>query len=501
MLNRYNWIIIVFICTLSLRMTYAQPDTLWTKTFGGSSQDWGTCVQQTSDEGYIIVGGASSFGAGESDVWLIKTGALGDTLWTKTFGGSSQDWGTCVQQTSDKGYIVVGGASSFGEDVNNVWLIKTDISGDTLWTKTFGRSSYDVGNYVQQTSDGGYIILSSPSGMRPSGDESAVLLIKTDALGDTLWTKTFLVSYDCMGSSVQQTSDGGYIMTGVTSESSSPGNMFTDSDIWLIKTDTSGNTLWEKTYGGEHHDEGGSVQQTSDGGYIIIGSKHKTDYLAYNVWLIKTDALGDTLWTKTYGGEEENDAFGASVQQTSDGGYIITGTTNSYDSRSADVWLIKTDSFGDTLWTMTYGGSGSEEGMSVQQTSDSGYIIAGNKFSFPREDIWLIRVAPDTVQVAAEDSPKLHPSSFYFHQNHPNPFNPVTTIRYDLPEQSHVSILIYDILGREIRKLINTTQDAGYKSVIWDGTDEFGRSVGTGIYLYQIKAGDFTQTRKMLLLR
>ena len=116
-------------------------------------------------------------------------------------------------------------------------------------------------------------------------------------------------------------------------------------------------------------------------------------------------------------------------------------------------------------------------------------------------DIWLIRVASDTGQIAIEGSPQLYPSLFYLHQNYPNPFNPITTIRYDLPEQSFVSIKIYDILGRRIRKLINTTQDAGYKSVIWDGTDELGRNVGTGSYLYQIKAGDLTQTRKMLLLR
>ena len=164
------------------------PDTLWTKTFGGSSGDGGYKVQQTTDGGYILLGGTSSFGAGNSDIWLIKTNSYGDTIWTRTFGGSDNDVGWSVIQTDDEGYIIIGTKNPYGINAD-VWLIKTDSFGNTLWTKTYGGNDEDSGNSIQQTSDGGYII----TGMTASygAGNGDVWLLKTDSLGDTLWTHTY----------------------------------------------------------------------------------------------------------------------------------------------------------------------------------------------------------------------------------------------------------------------------------------------------------------------
>jgi hypothetical protein len=207
---------------------YAQSDTLWTKTYGGADNDYGWSAKQTSDGSFIITGHTYSFGAGGYDVYLIKTNSSGDTLWTKTYGGANNDYGYSVQQTSDGGYIIAGHTGSFGAGGDNVYLIKADSSGDTLWTKTYGGTGGDHGSSVQQTSDGGYIIA---GGTYSFGAGNAdVYLIKADSSGDTLWTKTYGGTSSDFGRSVQQISDGEYIIAGETGSFGAG-----SSDVYLIK--------------------------------------------------------------------------------------------------------------------------------------------------------------------------------------------------------------------------------------------------------------------------
>jgi len=569
-------------------------DTVWTKTFGGTGSDMSNSVQQTTDGGYIITGIVSSYLY--PNVWLIKTDSNGDTLWTNTFGGSNYDWGESVQQTTDGGYIITGATHSYGNGGSNVWLIKTDLIGDTLWTKTFGADggSDEIGYSVQQTTDGGYII-------------AGTWLIKTDSLGNEEWINEN-IDYD-WGESVQQTTDGGYIITGgISGPNGYP-------DAKLIKTDSNGDSLWTQSFGGNENDQGHSVQQTTDGGYIIAGETRSFGNGIQDVWIIKTDANGDSLWSKTFGGSDSDEGY--SIQQTTDGGYIITGMTRSFGTNgSFDVWIIKTDSTGNEEWNRAFGGGSEDVGKSVQQTTDGGYIIAGRFFtSNSSYDFWLLKVianhspssfalseqdsvyitmanfdsdsivfgwdesadvdgdeltyhftaelvinnqltteydttlttnvmkidyqsvfdeiyaaqamlagiewdvsvsdgieevmaenGPLTVGINASDavltiSEELLPKTFALHQNYPNPFNPVTTLRYDLPEQANVNIIIYDMLGRQVRTLLNQTQDAGFKSVIWDATNNQGVPVSAGVYLYKIQAGEYISTKKMVLLK
>jgi len=251
---------LIFIANL-----FAQaPDTLWTKTFGGADYDWGISVQETSDSGYIIAGMTLSFGAGSFDAYLIKTNATGETLWTKTYGGNNYDFAASVQQTSDGGYIIAGMTFSFGAGLNDVWLIKTDSFGDSLWARTFGGTSMDASYSVQQTIDGGYIIVGWTESFGRSDQD--VYLIKTDSSGNDVWAKTYGGSGNDQGFSVVQTSDSGYIIVGNT-RSFGPG----DEDVYLLKTDKDGDLLWDKTYGGTNYDAAYSVKQTIDGGYIIAG--------------------------------------------------------------------------------------------------------------------------------------------------------------------------------------------------------------------------------------
>jgi len=381
-----NLITILTACLITINTIPMVSGQVFQKTFGEAGNEKANSIQQTLDGGFIITGVTDNL-APTADVYLLKTDANGDTLWTKTFGGDTTDVGWAVQQTADGGYIITGYTNSFGAGDYDVYLLKTDTAGNVQWTKTFGGACcFESGYSVQQTTDLGYIIAGSTKSFGAAGPGN-VYLIKTDAVGDTLWTRTFGGTSFDPGFSVQQTIDGGYIIGGFTC------SFGTGCDTYLIKTDANGDTLWTKIYGGINGETGNSVQQTtSDSGYIFVGSTNTFGQGFEDVYLIKTDANGNKLWTRTFGGDSAD--FGNSVKQTLDGGYIIAGSTNSFGAGGRDVYLIKTDSNGDTLWTKTFGGGGIDIGNSVWETSDSGFVIAGETWSFGAggQDVYLIKV-------------------------------------------------------------------------------------------------------------
>ena len=215
---------------------------------------------------------------------------------------------------------------------------------------------------------------------------SSIVTYSTHNL-EVAWHKTFGGSNYDRAYSVQQTSDGGYIIAGYTNSYGGGG-----VKVWLIKTDSSGNEAWNQIFGGSSHDQARSVQQTSDGGYIIAGATDSFGASQQDVRLIKTDSSGNEMWNKTFGGSYYDGAY--SVQQTSDGGYTVAGYTESYGAGGSDVWLIKADSSGNETWSKTFGGLGEDYGRSIQQTLDGGYIIAGGTESYGagESDVWLIKL-------------------------------------------------------------------------------------------------------------
>ena len=358
------------------------------KTFGGTGRDQGMSVVQTTDGGYVVTGYTESFGAGYLDVYLIKTDAAGDTLWTRTYGGASRDFGNSVVQADDGGYFVAGYTESFGAGGADVYLIKTAATGDTLWTRTYGGAGEDHGYSVVKTDDGGYAVAGYTASSGAGGAD--IYLIKTDASGDALWTRTYGGASSDWGYSIIQTDDGGYVVAGGVMSPFGVGGLY--GAVYLIKTDASGDTLWTRTFGGTGSEFGTSVVQTNDGGYVVAGWTESFGAGDVDVYLIKTDASGDTLWTRTFGGTDREWVY--SVVQTNDGGYVLAGSTASFGAGGYDLYLIKTDASGDTLWTRTYGGTGTEWGYSVVQTNDGGYIVAGSTGSSGAgdSDVYLLKL-------------------------------------------------------------------------------------------------------------
>ncbi len=369
------------------------PTKHWDKTFGGFVTERMLSLEKTSDGGYILGGYSHSDANGDksqanrgpaitADFWIVKMDAGGNKLWDKTIGGSNDEYFAMVQQTTDGGFIVGGRSSSSisGEKTqpskgdNDYWLVKLDANGNKTWDKTFGGSEADALVSLQQTSDGGYILGGfSQSGI--GGDKTQAnkgfsgtndyWVLKLDALGNKVWDKTFGGEWDDMLIALQQTADGGYLLGGY-SQSGIGGDKTQisngDYDYWVVKLNASGNKTWDKSFGGNELEVFSSLKQTSDGGYILGGSSSsgfggsKTQgsqgYTDY--WIVKLNASGNKLWDKTFGGNGYDVL--ESVKQTSDGGYILGGISSS--GLSSD----KTESSrgGSDYWIVKLDGSGNK---------------------------------------------------------------------------------------------------------------------------------------------
>jgi hypothetical protein len=469
----------VMVCSIALAQPQP-PDSLWSRTFGGSGSERAWSVQQTTDGGYVVLGDSNVFAPEGSPChfYLVKTDEDGNAQWSRDYGGNYFEYAQCVQQTTDGGYILAGRTYSFGAGSSDSWLVKTNAIGDSVWSRTYGGSNYDCANSVQQTFDGGYVV----AGYTNSFTVPSIYLVKTDAIGIAQWSRTFAFGE---AQSVQQTTDGGYIMAGYT-ESFGAGH----SDFYLIKTNAAGESLWARTFGGTEYDFAFSVQQTSDGGYIVAG--HEDYWGNANGYLVKTDANGDSLWTHTFDGGNMDFAF--SVRQTSDGGYVMAGWTASFGLGDYDIYLEKIDSNGFAEWTAIWGGGGDDRAYSVQQTTDGGYILAGSTTSFGAggTDFWLVKTAPELVTFRPL---LLRPSSFLL-RAYPNPFNAATVICYSLPHPAHVDLEVFDILGRVVNRLDLGNLSAGSYSRSLDFSPQ-----ASGTYLVRLRTPDQAVMMKIMLVK
>ena len=314
--------------------TDGNGNEIWNQTFGTESEsESGYSVLQTSDGGYIIAGYTESYGAGYNDIWLIKTDANGNEIWNQTHGGNGQDNGYSIKQTIDGGYIVAGTTSSWGAGSSDIWLLKTDENGDHIWNQTFGNSLQGGGYSVLETEDGGYAVVGTIENIDTDYD---IFVVRTDENGNEIWNQTFGGEGSDSGTSIIQANDGGFVIIGRTFL---PGYQAGGQNIWLIKTDEDGNEIWNQTFGGIESEDGQSIIKANDGGYIILGNTSSYGAGESDVWLIKTDEDGNEIWNQAFGGEA-NDT-GKSIQQTGENEFVILGHTSSYGAGNSDIWLFK----------------------------------------------------------------------------------------------------------------------------------------------------------------
>ncbi len=472
-------------------MAQEPGDSLWARVYGGEFNESAFSVQQTTDGGFITVGYSYTFGPGKYDVYLLKTDANGDTLWSRTYGGSEEDYGYSVEQTSDGGYIIAGSTDSYGASYDDAYLIKTDSSGDTLWTRTYdGTGGSEAANSVQETTDGGFILAGYTYFVGTQNRD--VYLWKTDTSGDTLWTRSYGGDGFDIAWCVDQTSDGGYIVAGHTT-SFVPGE-----EIWLLRTDANGDTLWTRRYNHRNDLIARYVMETADGGFIVAGN---TDPWGSNAdaYLLKTDADGNRSWSKTYDWNRNTD-YGNSVRETSDGGFILTGYTWGGSDRWYDVYVVKTNYRGRLDWEMAYGGSVDDHGLDVIQTNDGGYLVAGSTRSFGAgaADFYLLKIAgeplplpPVSVTITPDNPPVVVPRGGSF--SYTGSLTNNTTDPQMVDAWTMVDVPDIGLRG-PVRTISGISLSAGETITLSNISQEVPEFAPLGLYSYIAYCGTFPST-------
>jgi hypothetical protein len=367
----------LILITLTFQFCIVFSQNTFQLTLGGAQEEFAYSFQQTNDNGYIVAGRTFSFGTGGWECYMSRFNSNGDTLWTKTYGNVLYDELQDVDTTSDGGFIAVGHTTTTDWD-GNVYLIKTNANGIVQWSKEYGGSIgfSDKGYSVSETSDGGFIITGTTESFGSGGDD--VYVLKVNAFGSLQWTTTIgsagTVSVMDAGREVQETNDGGFIVVGYTSAVD-----INFSDVYLVKLNAAGVVQWKKTYGGSSYDIGYTVQQTSDNGFIIAATTNSYGAGNWDAYLIKTDVNGVLQWSKTYGKSGEDRAQCA--RQTPDGGFILCGRSASFGTASIDVALYRTNANGTLLWTKGYGGTGDDQGSYVRPIGNS-FVFCGYTTSF-----------------------------------------------------------------------------------------------------------------------
>jgi len=358
-------------CLITSFYATTQAQQKFSQSIGGAGNDEALYCKPTNDGGYINVGWTTSFGAGNWDLYLVKTDSLGQILWTKTYGGTGDEADCSVEQTSDKGYIIASRTNSFGVGNSDIYIVKTDSMGNLMWSKTYGGSVWEEGHSIVIANDG-YVHVGFTDSYGAGNDD--IYMMKIDFAGNMLWASTFGGIGNDHGHKVKIDSSGSFLIAGTT-------NSFNNLsyDFYLIKVSNQGDILWSKTYGASQDDIGWDVQAFSDS-YYMTGYTNSAGQGLNDFLLLKTDLNGNILWSKTYGGAGDELAY--AIEKTKDNHLLLTGETSSFGNGDEDIFIIKTDLEGNVTWSKTYGGMLEDGSQYAQNASDSGYIISGYTQSF-----------------------------------------------------------------------------------------------------------------------
>jgi hypothetical protein len=508
------------------------------RTIGGTLDDVLYSSVQTTDGGFIATGWTRSFGVDSANIYVVKISSSGTIQWSKTIGGANDDGAYGVIQSTDGGYVVAGYTRSFGAGDYDMLIIKLSSSGAVEWNKTIGAAGYDYARSVIQVADGGYIIDGATNSFGAGNFD--YYFVKLSSSGSLEWSKTAGGTNIDRASFMIQTSDGGFAVTGRTN-SFGAGNY----DVCLIKFTSSYNIDWSNVIGGTDYEEANSIRQTTDGGYVIAGQTGSYGAGLYDMYILKVNSLGALQWSRTVGGT--NNDYGNSIFQTTEGGYIVGGSVTSFGAGGQDMYIVKLTTSGTLDWSRTIGGTNNDLAYTVYQTSDGGYNVNGytGSFGVGAYDLFNVKlnssgntcgnstspsslsgsggtVTTTTLTAVSQASsiatltPAISsggtvttlclvgiqqnviesPDSYSLSQNHPNPFNPNTNIKFQVKSSGNIKLVVFDILGKEVVTLVNEKLAPGTYETTFDAS-----AYPSGVYFYKLITDGFTENKKMTLIK
>ncbi len=483
-----NYIAITFLTLMAFMPFAGNAQTTFQKVYTSAYDMDGLDVIPAQGGGYIITGMTTNDIIDDMDIHIIKTNSTGEIEWTKTYGGDKPEYSFGILKATDNsGYYIIGYSRSYGfaGADSDTWLIKIGNDGAKLWDKLYGTWGNDQGKEIISTSDGNYMLVGqSNSATMP---DYQAFLIKIEPDGDIIWDKYYGGSSAVeLGNSVKQTPDGGYIMLGQTF-SYGAGN----GDAYLVKTDADGVKEWEETYGGTQNDEGIFITANNDGTYTFCVRDSSTAGTDVDVQIIKTQADGTEIWNKNYGGNRKD--TDKMIQPTSDGGYVVAAISRSFSfSQLPDMWILKLDSNGDTLWTRSYGGQDNEHCYSVRQTSDGGYIAVGKAESFSVENGIMFLKLNSNGQMGPSAIVEFSQNSSF--EVYPNPTDGILNIDFQNFKEQNSTIKISNVLGQEVfsHVLDHSATNNMTKAVDLKGNEH-------GIYFLTVQSAGNSITTKLIL--
>jgi len=366
----------VAFCVLIVSSTNAQPTFI--KTIGGIWDEYGISMLQTENGDFVASGFSYTTETENEDFYLLKTDINGNTIWSKTYGEELLDWSYSVTETRDGGYLMCGESNTYGTGIYGALLVKTNDLGNLEWQKKYYGDYAAEGRAVLQADEESFLFCGSTR-VANSFDKD-VFLVKTNLSGDTIWTRKFGGQERDFAMSMVLSNDGGIVVCG---GSKSFGNGV--EDIYVVKTDLDGNLLWEKTYGSHSYDAGSKIVKTQDGGYVICGPSTNSNANFLNVILLRIDADGNEIWTKYF--NDTDDIWGMSVAEIPGDGYVVCGIIRKPGSDYYGVYLLKLDIDGNEEWTQEFGIAENKinSGNEIIATLDGGFAICG----YTKADVYL----------------------------------------------------------------------------------------------------------------